>query len=466
MSGSPIQSQLQDFKINDLLPKYKDFLKRKIPILNDELLLGLILDYCYESMKNNRNKIQRLKNIIESLKNIEKYLREIHDFFTIHNNESKKATINTRNRIIIKSSPISAEALIEGIICTTLEFYDSNITANSYVNLKKNETGRNRLFIRMNRIIGKPLGTYIMEDIYNNENIPQNMKNEVLMIVFKKISEKLLVLQESCGFIHGDFHGENIFVIPINNGNDIDIKFIDFGFSVLRLPTTGKKIILTGAVPENYQRPYVMDLTSISDEKLKALDLFHLLQSLKGIENNIVVRNSNYYFKFDMHDPSNETLIKFNDYDLFHGLLEYLSSLYLIDFNTKKFRSLIKYHDFTRSNNFYNIDNEYHILYPENFIKLDIGIINDNGNANGNSNNKSNNNYNNGNENNKKKFSKIPHSLKFGNNNGNENNNNGNENNKKSSHKIPRSLNFGNNNSINNELPKKISRSLNFGNNN
>ena len=442
MSGSPIKVKLEEFIVNDLLPKYKIFLKRKIPILNDELL-QLILDYCYETMIQNRDKIQRIENIENSLKNIEEHLREIYDFITIHKNESKKAIIKTRNEKINKISPISAEALIEGIICATLEFYDSNITANSYVNLKKNENGKNRLFIRMNRIIGKSLGTYIMEDIYNGYIIPEK-KNEVLMIVLKKISKKLLVLQKSCGFIHGDFHGENIFVIPINNGNDIDIKFIDFGFSVLRLPTTGKKIILTGAVPENYGRPYVMD---ILDEKLKAIDLFHLLQSLKGIGNNIVVRNNNYYFRSDMHDQSNETLIKFNDYNLFNGLLEYLSSLYLIDFSTKKFRGLIKYHNFTRSNNFYNIDNKHNILYPENFIKLDIGIVNGN---------------------NKKIVKKS--NILFGN---NENNKpslgvhgslfeNNNENNKPSLK--TRGLLFGNNNE-NNKPSLRVRGSL-FGNNN
>ena len=436
MNGSPVKLQLEEFNINDLLPEYKDFLKRKIPLLNDENLLQLILDYCYETMKTYSNKMERKKNIVESLKNIEKYLREIHHFITIHKNENKKAIIKIRNEKINKISPISAEALIEGVICATLEYYDNNITANSFVIINKNEKGNNRLFIRMNKIIGKSLGTYIIENIYNNENIPSNMKSKVLIYVLKKISERLLYLQESCGFIHGDFHGENIFVIPINNGNDIDIKFIDFGFSVLRLPTTYKKIILTGAVPENYQRNYVMDITSFTDEKLKALDLFHLLESLKGINNNIVMRNCNYYFRPDMHNISNETLIRFKDYNLFIELLEYLSKLYLINFNKKKFRGLSKYHNFTRSNNFYNIDNEHFILYPEKFIDLLNRMINDNNGIN------NSNNGNNNVKNNKEISQKIFRSLNFENN----NENNGNNNNQIRSSKKPRPLNFGNNN--------------------
>jgi len=380
MSNSPVQIQLEYFTVNDLLPIYKDFLISKIPILNDDLLLQLILDYSYETMKTSRNKIQRVENIVKSLKNIEKYLREIYHFITINKgkNENKKAIITNKNNKIIKSSPLSAEALIEGVICATLEYYDRNITANSHVNINKNENGKNRLFIKMNKIIGKSLGTYIIENIYNNENIPQVMKNEVLLNILKKISEKLLYLQQSSGFIHGDFHGENIFIIPINNGEDIIIKFIDFGFSVIRLPTTGKKIILTGAVPENYKRHYVMD---ISDEKLKAVDLFHLLQSLKGISNNIVKIGNTYYYRPDLHNLSNEILIEFKYYDLFNQLLEYLSTLYLSDFNIKKFRGLSKYHNFTRSNNFYNIDKKYNVLYPEVFIDLNINFENINNNG-------------------------------------------------------------------------------------
>jgi len=89
---------------------------------------------------------------------------------------------------------------------------------------------------------------------------------------------------------------------------------------------------------------------------------------LKGVKNNIITINNNYYFKPDIH---NKNLIEFNDYNLFNELLEYLSSLYLINFSTKRFRGLSKYHNFTRSNNFYNI-NKNNILYPENFITLNI----------------------------------------------------------------------------------------------
>ena len=431
--SSPIKVKLEEFTVNDLLPDYKDYLISKIPILNDEVLLQSILNYCYETMNTKYNKIQYIK---ESLKKFEGRLIEIYNFIIINKDETKKAIINIRNQKIIKSSPISAEALIEGVICATLEYYDRNITANSYININKNDKGKNRLFITMNKIIGKSLGTYIIENIYNNENIPQNMKNEVLMIVLKKISERLLYLQKICGFIHGDFHGENIFIIPINNGNDIDIKFIDFGYSVIRLPTIdNKKIILTGAVSENYERKYVMDLTSSSDEYLKGLDLFHLLQSLKGIENNIVMRNGNYYFKSDMHNISNETLIIFKDYNLFNELLEYLSKLYLINFNKKKFRGLSKYHNFTRSNNFYKIDDEYHILYPEKFIYLNINIQSLNN----------------------KKISKKSNSL-FGNNENNDENN-------KPFLKTRGSL-FGNNeNNYENNKPFLKKRGSLFGNN-
>ena len=139
-----------------------------------------------------------------------------------------------------------------------------------------------------------------------------------------------------CGFIHGDLNEQNIFV----NAETLDITFIDFGKSSIKLPIyTNYNLILFAPSDENLDFQYILDLNIF--EQLKAIDLFYLIEKLSRF-NRVAFSNFN----------------------------NYLDIINLIKINYKiKVNSSMELFEFVHSNKFFD-NSEIIKLYPENFIRI------------------------------------------------------------------------------------------------
>lgn len=352
--------KITSYEIEDLDPDYVTKLRIAIPILNYGNLLQLILNYCYsleEDHSSNKRKIKdALAEINSALINLKTDVNN--SLNSITTKDKKNNLFNTRVIVeqdgnkYIKTHAIKAPGLIEAIINFTLDYYskkDGNLyTTNVILKVSENK----KLKQIMSSAPGLLLETYILK-LYNS-NVPN--KNQILLNVLEKICKKLIILQTNYGFIHGDFHSRNICVFIDETGNII-ITFIDFGYSVIRLPllrpNTCKKIILSAAVGNNLERRTNLDL--LKEPFLKGIDMFHLLLEFKSYEESI---------------KTNERLngIEFKDFNLFITLINKLFKKTNIIIPKNK-------HVYTRSNYFSNI--KYVNLYPENFIL--IPLLNKNG---------------------------------------------------------------------------------------
>lgn len=234
---------------------YSKMLQRKIPILNNDIL-NLLYKYCTGNSRNSINKIRE----------------ELKSQFKVHNPNIKlDPWINKNNLVVnfsnnkkkfIKEHIINTDALIESIINITLYYYQKNITVNSNLEISNKKSV---LLQVMNIAPGKMLGLYIIKDIYVDSNNNSN-KNLQLLYILKIIAMELNNLQKSYNFVHGDFHVNNIY-ININN-NNINIKFIDFGKSMINIPLNNNTYCLLISPAKDDDEP----------------DLKHLIYNLDTIE--------------------------------------------------------------------------------------------------------------------------------------------------------------------------------------
>lgn len=326
---------MTDYFISDLETKYVEYLYEHIPILKHNNLLINILNYCKECKSTKLGKEYNIKG--SSLKIINDILTTFAEVVIDPFNNSKSEIINTGNKVI-KKYKIDALGLIEGIIFATLNYYNQTNNLNVNVNTKNK-----RIKLIMSKAPGIDLASYIINLYKSNETIDE--KNNILFNILKEISRKLDYYQKNYGFIHGDFHSENIFV---NNGI---ITFIDFEYSTIRLPSN-KNIILTTPVEENISRKNILDLHN--ENTLKALDLFHLIENLKSFRENDHTKN-----QFRGH------INEFKELNLF---IDKLTKLYKNKYKNGKI------HTIRIDPGFFNLSFSY--LYPENFAMLNYESLN------------------------------------------------------------------------------------------
>ena len=298
-------------------------LYKKIPIIGYDNLLNLIIEYCEKKDKK------------FYLNNITRVLRSIYNLAPLggFNNVSNK--VFDKNGKFIKSYIIRAHGLIEGIIHTTLNYYNLNFITNiNTLNKFNNNILGPRLYEVMNIVNGISLDEYI-KNLFNSK-ITINEKKNILISILINISIKLQYLQNICGFIHGDLNEQNIFV----NAETLDITFIDFGKSSIKLPIyTNYNLILFAPSDENLDFQYILDLNIF--EQLKAIDLFYLIEKLS----------------------------RFNR-TAFSNFKEYLDIINFIKMNYKiKVNSSMELFEFVHSNKFFD-NSEIIKLYPENFIRI------------------------------------------------------------------------------------------------
>jgi hypothetical protein len=245
---------------------YIEYLFTKIPVLNQDLL-ELIISYSNQSEKFKRK---------EFLDKITIKLRSDHKLGNLgpFNNLLNKVIV--QNNKVIKSYSFKAKGLIEGVIHTTLCYSLQNIYTPS-VNIIQKLNMNDRLHEVMNIAPGLSLEEYIMY-LFNSD---ADNKKELMIYVLIKIAQNLLVLQNVCGFIHGDLNEQNIFI----NESDGSVLFIDFGRSTCRIPIYNTRTcILSTPVAENLSYKYSLDINN--EPRLKAIDLFYLVEKLSRFRRN------------------------------------------------------------------------------------------------------------------------------------------------------------------------------------
>jgi len=319
----------EEFTPENLKDEYKKKLCNILPILKHNGLLELVIEYCNELKfydKSNKESYIRetvLNEILRILINLRKEAINI----------SKKK--ENRSIHIKKIEEITVSGLIEAIIQFTVKYYDNYIT----VSLSRLNINNEFMYISMNNANAVTLATYIL-DLYKRKDLSEYDKNSIFVNILKKIAVKLKHLQNICGFIHGDFHADNILIDEYEN-----IYFIDFEYSIIRLPTkNNEKIILCGVKDVNLKRGDILDIQY--DPKLKAIDMYHLI----------------IYFE------------KLNENEYNHKINNILDQIKKICFdnkiNNKNKKEYSKPHDYTSSYNFIKNTNNLEMLYPENFKNL------------------------------------------------------------------------------------------------
>jgi hypothetical protein len=348
--------------MNLIQEDFDTFLKERIPILNDQELFDLILEYCTlsnETAKPKNNSTQspgainsRLNikyNKKNAIKNINTKLSQLYNL--VNDPFGNNGTIVFKNNKISKykkTQKINFKSLSEAIINVALYYYDRNATVNSYTHIINNNN--KKMLQVMNIAKGKPLGLYIIEDLYVNSNNNNNSNNsnkeietnKIFFDILKSIALKLSILQ-NYNFIHGDFHSGNIIINP---GNSDEITFIDFGYSTIILPDSN--LILTTPMSENLE--FSMNFKEYP--QFKTIDLFHLFRDFNSFEST----------KF--HSGK--------DYKNFKNFIDKI--LGIINFQEPHGYSSV--HSFTRS--IYNFESKINLyyLYPENFQELNLEKLN------------------------------------------------------------------------------------------
>jgi thiamine kinase-like enzyme len=264
--GTPVKLII-DYKINDLETDYLKKLHKAIPILEDKELLQLILNYCEEMQNTEQLKSSDVKKI---LRNINRKLKELKKIeLNIELNTSNKRNTEKKNNTnitkFLKYDKIDCTSLIEAIIAFTFNYYRPDISPA----IRLNKSNNSRFIHRMNKIEGITLCDYIILHLSDID-----FKTNFLTILHK-IASQLSLLQDNFLFIHGDLHLRNIMII----GN-MNIIFIDFGHSTIKLPTQNgmKNIILSASVESNIERRLSLNL--MEHEILKGIDLTHLFREL------------------------------------------------------------------------------------------------------------------------------------------------------------------------------------------
>jgi hypothetical protein len=384
-------------------PEYLTFIQERIPIMKDIELQELVLDYCYNYSRNNIPIINRSNYLKkEYLSKISNRISQLNEYNIPNENINNRKNENNNtyirvfgNRLIKvtnKNTSISGP-FIEALINVTLFYYQiynsSEIKSIIDCNFTKSSSGY--LYQNMERIEFPTLFEFIV-DLYNERsNIDATSKNRILLNVLLKISEQLNNLQNICGFIHGDFHSGNIFVNYLSDDN-INIYFIDFGYSVVKLPiisNNSKEYILSSSQKFNLK---YNSMNLYNNPNLRRIDLFHLFRDFYSLINSIININ-NFSSKLDI---IKNKLTKNSNFKNFINKL--FTKLNLREINNALINS--EPHKYSRNINF--IDSISENLSPLKFIELfgnnnnqiinnnikNVGlVINSNSNSNNNNNN-------------------------------------------------------------------------------
>jgi hypothetical protein len=384
----------------DFDPKFIEYARDKLLFIEDLTLRQLIIKYCIENKtsrlinKNSYLKTTILSDITNRLKKLARdtssnlktmninsisnsiYIRKI------NNNINKNVRRLKNNKIIVKKQTLNYTNYIEGFINCILKYYDIEFNLDCIVDTKLELSVSNKLYqvmsnlsannnMNMNKINQTKvlnqhgyisLEKYIIV-LYNSD---VEKKNSIILNIFKKIAEKLNSLQQYCLFIHGDMHPNNIFIkydtYHLNNTSDINIIFIDFGYSVVKLPVNNNQTyILSAAVDVNLIPKQYMDISDISNKYLKAIDMYHLFD---------------YYLQI-YYDNENEIKEKLKYSNLFKKFIFTIAKKY-VDIKSRRNEIFRSVHIYTSDKIFQSLNSgsilslNTNILYPENFMMLNI----------------------------------------------------------------------------------------------
>jgi hypothetical protein len=299
---------------NKLNENYSNILKEKIPILNDKIL-HLIVKYC----KSRQKKIVK-DEITEELKKQLKINKPNVIFDPWLSNNNLTTNLNISKNKYIKEHMINANALIEAIINITLYLYQNDITVNSNLLLSNK---RNRLIQEMSIAPGKMLGLFITENIYIDDyNLNAINKNQQLLCILRIIAVKLNNLNELYSFVHGDFHVNNIYV-NIYNNNDIKIKFIDFGQSMINIPLENNKgclLVSPIKIENNVNEPdlkhLIYNLDTIQKKHFSNTKNYNIYKNFVKILIDSIPNYNNFIEIIDQminNNIKNEIIINYND---------------------------------------------------------------------------------------------------------------------------------------------------------
>jgi hypothetical protein len=290
------------FEIDELDENYLIQLREKIPVLQNNLLLQLVLNYAIELCQFKQNisstlhKINQTLVVLSQLETIPSNLN-MNQVETENNSNFKTYTYenNINNRIYVKILPLNAQSLIEAIVQFTLHFYSPN-SCPEIVSMLIQKNDRMQFQLKMQNYNSSKytsLQDYLLF-IMNNENISDDDKIENYKNIFIQVANKINELQQ-IGFIHGDFHSNNIYVDSVNR----NIHIIDCGFSCIPLPL--KNDSLTAFLLCVPVKEYLSDqntrfrVPNSSFEELTKIDLFNLMEDLFSYLNN---PNENYEKNF------------------------------------------------------------------------------------------------------------------------------------------------------------------------
>jgi tRNA A-37 threonylcarbamoyl transferase component Bud32 len=190
--------------------------------------------------------------------------------------------------------------------------------------------------------------------IYSSDKDVSEKNHEFLNILFA-VCNKLSDLQKHFGFIHGDFHPGNILITK--NGEDILVKFIDFGYSYILIPGTG----LTLFVPIDVNIDGDLVKLNLNDNS-RAVDMFRLIESFKAEE-------------------SENPKLNENQYNIFKNFIKIISDKYFNKYkNIKELCKYLKYDIIviTHDSNFLDTvqNGQLYYLFPENFVKFKYNGVN------------------------------------------------------------------------------------------
>ena len=331
-SATLVSTPPRNNKINNNFPKnikmnedFYNYLKKKISFLDDDLL-QLVIQYSFTS----------------NLTLINEYL---HSKRTNNNNINIPSNMNIIyiNNDLGKIHRNMAKGLIESIIHATLNYYERNNSEKTIPELIKVIKKDGTLIQIMEKINGQSLQEYILENRSNSNK---------LLDILKRVAEKLSLLQNNCGFIHGDFHSMNIMIS--NN----QIYFIDFGRSSIMVPTDNGFIILAGYIDDILSRKRIKE-NILEYPHLKAIDLFHLFNDISEYNISNIYNFMNYIKTMymnrnvrNMENPTNKSV-------------------------KRQKTGFNQVSQITRTNLFLHLNSppyylNYQFLYPENFAKFTI----------------------------------------------------------------------------------------------
>lgn len=357
--GSPLKRKGNNINYGSPSSKLKSNNHKNSSVVNSSSLLFLKDSIPILGIIDLRNRVMLFVNSINDGSTpgyirtasgyITNYLVELHNS-SVNFNLSQMSVVKNnivykKNNKILKKHSLNAMSLVEGIIQFTLWSYYNNSTLHSSLNKRQS-----KLWQIMPYSLNKTLGQF-MFDVYSDSKLSEFQKNSMFLEILIKVADKLNILQNNCGLIHGDLHSGNIF---IDAGN---IILIDFGNSYIRLQN-GLNIFVPNELNIN---GYLRGINK--NDLSKAVDMFILIESFEKYDNEL-----------------NE--IKLENFQQFKRFIHQITERYFRTFTKTNYLSQKGYKGnhlvFSRSSDFLSAsDTSLRYLLPSEFVKfiLDTGGI-------------------------------------------------------------------------------------------